>query len=72
MHFKPEYSHLRVFNDAEESEVVKYLPVTSKHHHGLPTTATRQLAYKYAFLNKNKFGQSLNVRKKVVVSRDTV
>ena len=63
MQFEPEYSHLRVFNDAEKSELVKCLSVTSKHHHGL-TTATEQLSYQYAFLNKNTFAQLLNIKTK--------
>lgn len=48
MHFKPEYTHLRVFNNAEESELVDYLLLAYKHHHGLTTTPSSELAYQYA------------------------
>ena len=47
----PAYDHSRIFTDGEEHELASYLIKASKIHHGLTTTATRELAYEFAMKN---------------------
>ena len=52
--FTPNYSHSKVFKDAEEKEIGEYLITVSKYHYGLTTTQTRELAYQFAMkINAN-------------------
>ena len=54
----PNYANARVFSDTEEQELENYLLLASKHHHGLTTVATKELAYQYAVKNNKDVPQS--------------
>ena len=60
MKFKPQYDHNLVFMPAQEIELADYLLLASKHHHGLTTRATRELAYQYAVENTRVTPASVN------------
>ena len=63
MKFKPQYDHNLVFTPAQEIELADYLLLAPKHHHGLTTRATRELAYQYAVENTKVTPASLSVNK---------
>ena len=69
MKFKPQYDHKLVFTPAEEIELADYLLLASKHHHGLTTRATRELAYQYAVENPRVTLASWSVNKIAGVDR---
>ncbi|XP_041356358.1 uncharacterized protein LOC121373696 [Gigantopelta aegis] len=52
MSLTPNYNNNQIFSDPDENELENYLLTASKHHHGLTTTETRQLAFQYAKKNK--------------------
>ena len=47
----PNYKNAMVFTEKQENDIVDYLQMASRMHHGLTTAATRKLAYEFAMKN---------------------
>lgn len=60
--YEPKYRKSKIFTDAEEEDLAKYLATASKLYHGLTPKNARTLAYQFANRNNKTIPEKWNVK----------